>query len=158
VSYAFVPPPLVVHAIISSHKFYLFYAKNANISVGYEDKSSDTEEAFFSHFLAVILVSGSIGTYFYLSAADSLMNNLQDRLKYSAALISQTIDAKRLTHINEKTDFSGPDYQEHINLLRAFRRTNPDMAYLYVMRKIDNKVFFVIDSDETDSQAMPGEE
>ena len=39
------------------------------------------KKLFLSHFLAVLLVSGSIGTYFYLSAEDSLINNLQDRLK-----------------------------------------------------------------------------
>jgi len=116
------------------------------------------KKLFLSHFLAVLLVSGSIGTYFYISAENSLINNLQDRLKYSAALISQTIDAGRLEEINDKTDVSRAEYQEYLNLLRTFRRTNPDIAYLYIMRKIDNKVFFVIDSDETDGQAMPGEE
>ena len=51
---------------------------------------------FFSHVLAVLLVSGSIGTYFYTSAADSLLTGLQERLQSSAALISQMIDADQL--------------------------------------------------------------
>jgi len=35
---------------------------------------------------------------------------------------------------------------------------NPDIAYLYVMRQEREKVFFVIDSDETEKQALPGTE
>jgi hypothetical protein len=41
---------------------------------------------FISHFLAVFLVTGSIGTYFYASAMDSLIGSLQGRLKSSSAL------------------------------------------------------------------------
>ncbi len=117
-----------------------------------------SRKLFFSHFLAVLLVSGSIGTWFYLSAEDILIGNLQDRLKYSAALISQTIDSKRLEQIKDKSDITRDDYKEYLQLLRTFRRTNPDIAYLYIMRKIDDRAFFVIDSDETDAQAMPGKE
>jgi diguanylate cyclase (GGDEF)-like protein len=117
-----------------------------------------SKKLFFSHFLAVLLVSGSIGTWFYLSAEDSLINNLQDRLKYSAALISQTIDSNRLEEIRDKSDAGRQEYKEYLKLLRTFRRTNPDIAYLYVMRKVDDRVFFVVDSDETDAQAMPGKE
>jgi diguanylate cyclase (GGDEF)-like protein len=113
---------------------------------------------FFSHFLAVILVSGSIGSFFYLNAVDSLINNLQDRLKYSAALISQAVDARRLEKIQTKSDTAHPEYQEYLDMLRTFRKTNPDIAYLYLMRRVGEKVVFVIDSDETSTQAMPGQE
>jgi diguanylate cyclase (GGDEF)-like protein len=117
-----------------------------------------SRKLFFSHLLAVLLVSGSIGTWFYLSAENSLISNLQDRLKYGAALISQTIDSKRLERIRDKSDITRDEYKEYLQLLRTFRKTNPDIAYLYVMRRIDEKTFFVIDSDETDAQAVPGKE
>ncbi len=113
---------------------------------------------FFSHFLAVILVSGSIGSFFYLNAVDSLINNLQDRLKYSAALISQAVDARSLEKIQTKSDIVQPEYQEYLDMLRTFRKTNPDIAYLYLMRRVGEKVVFVIDSDDTVGQAMPGQE
>jgi diguanylate cyclase (GGDEF)-like protein len=113
---------------------------------------------FFSHFLAVILVSGSIGSFFYLNAVESLINNLQDRLKYSAALISQAVDARRLEKIQTRSDTVQPEYQEYLDMLRTFRKTNPDIAYLYLMRRVGEKVVFVIDSDETSTQAMPGQE
>jgi diguanylate cyclase (GGDEF)-like protein len=116
------------------------------------------KKLFLSHFLAVLLVSGSIGTYFYFSAVDSLISSLQERLKYSAALISETIDAGRLNTIQKASDISLPAYREYLEKLRDFRHTNPDIAYLYIMRKADDKVFFVIDSDETEGQALPGKE
>lgn len=116
------------------------------------------KKLFLSHFLAVILVSGSIGTYFYFKAEESLLNNLQDRLKYSAALISQAIDARELESIKTKNDINKAQYLKNLELLRIFRKTNPDISYLYIMRKEGEKIHFVIDSDETSAQAMPGHE
>ena len=113
---------------------------------------------FLSHFVVVLLVSGSIGTYFYLSAADSLMHSLKARLQNSAALVSQALNAKDLDAIREESDQQLPVYQEYLELLRTFRSTNPDIAYLYVMRRVGDRVFFVIDSDETEAQALPGRE
>ena len=45
---------------------------------------------FISHVCAVLLVSGSIGSFFYLNALDNLQTGLKERLQSSAALISQT--------------------------------------------------------------------
>jgi diguanylate cyclase (GGDEF)-like protein len=113
---------------------------------------------FLSHFLAVFLVSGSIGTYFYLSAYSSLLISLQSRLKSSAALISQTLDAQKLVEIRERADTARPAYRETLDLLRSIKKTNPDIAFLYLMRREGSRVFFVVDSDETSAQALPGRE
>ena len=113
---------------------------------------------FFSHFLTVLLVSGSIGTYFYISAIDSLLTSLQLRLQNSAALISQVLDATDLDEIRGQSDVSRPLYRKYLNLLRTFRRTNPDIAFLYVMRRVGDRIYFVVDSDETTKQAFPGQE
>ena len=111
---------------------------------------------FLSHLGVVVLVSGSIGTYFYLNAADSLMKGLQDRLSSSAALISRTLDARELRNIRNESDITNPVYTANLQKLRNFRRMNTDIAYLYVMRRVGDTVFFVIDSDETEKQALPG--
>ncbi len=113
---------------------------------------------FLSHFLAVVLVSGSVGSFFYISAVDSLMQSLRSRLKNSAALLSQSIDAKTLAHIRTEADIESESYQKTLTLLRRLRRSNPDIAFLYIMRKEEGKIFFVVDSDETEMQAMPGRE
>ena len=113
---------------------------------------------FLSHFLALLLVCGTIGTYIYLSAVENLKTSLQSRLRNSAALLSEMLDASRLDEIRGEAAQTLPVYQEDLELLRAFRRSNPDIAYLYVMRRVADRVYFVLDSDETDKQALPGRE
>jgi HAMP domain-containing protein len=113
---------------------------------------------FLSHFLAVLLVSGSIGTFFYLNAIDSLVQSLRSRLQNSAALLSQGIDARDLEGIRSAADIETTGYRETLNKLHRLRRSNPDIAFLYIMRKTDDRIVFVVDSDETDQQAMPGRE
>jgi len=119
-------------------------------------KQSIRLKLFLSHVVAVLLVSGSIGTYFYGSAIESLMDGLKERLQATAALISQTIDADTLRSVRAATDVTQPGYAETLQKLRTLRRMNPDIAYLYVMRQEGEKIFFVVDSDETEKQALPG--
>lgn len=95
---------------------------------------------FLSHFLAVVLVSGSVGSFFYISATDSLMQSLRSRLKNSAALLSQSIDAKDLSKIRTEADIDEPIYKETLTTLRRLRRSNPDIAFLYIMRQEGGKI------------------
>lgn len=113
---------------------------------------------FLSHFLAVLLVSGSVGTYFYVSAVRSLVDSLRARLQNSAGLVSQAIDAQSLASIQGPEDTGTEAYQSALALLRAFKHTNEDIAFLYIMRREGDRVLFVVDSDETPKQAQPGRE
>lgn len=113
---------------------------------------------FFSHLLAVFLVSGSVGTFFYLRAMDNLMRSIKSRLMNSAALLSQSIDARLLDLIRGPEDVQLEIYQTTLDALRRMRRTNPDIAFLYIMRREGDRVVFVVDSDETSRQALPGRE
>ena len=112
---------------------------------------------FLSHFLAVLLVSGSIGTYVYYSASSSLMGTLRERLMHSASLVSVVLDVAELDRIRSKEDVDSPQYLHVLELMRDFRRTNPDVSYLYVMRLRGDRVEFVVDSDTTEQQALPGQ-
>ena len=111
---------------------------------------------FLSHFLAIVLVSGSIGSYFYNNAIDSLLGSLQTRLKYSAALLSKAVQPAQLDQILSTADKNGPAYQQGIALLRELVGSNPDIAFIYVMRKDGEQIRFVLDSD-SDAPAEPGE-
>jgi hypothetical protein len=107
--------------------------------------------------VAVVLVSGSVGSYFYFNAIGSLIQSLRSRLQNSAALLSQSIDARELDVIRTPADMHREAYQRTLRNLRRLRRANPDIAFLYVMRReTDNQVTFVVDSDETEKQALPG--
>jgi diguanylate cyclase (GGDEF)-like protein len=112
---------------------------------------------FLSHFAAIILVSGSVGTYFYQSATENLMHALQSRLKNSAALISRGLETENLDQIRSASDIGNPAYTKNVSALQEFVKANPDIAFIYIMRKLGNRVFFVIDSDVQDP-ALPGEE
>lgn len=112
---------------------------------------------FASHLVAVFLVSGSVGTFFYVRAMDNLVRSLQSRLQNSAALLSETIDARDLAGIRTAADVGQAAYRDTLEKVRRVRRTNPDIAFLYVMRRADDgAVSFVVDSDETEAQAQPG--
>jgi HAMP domain-containing protein len=112
---------------------------------------------FLTHLLAVFLVSGSVGTFFYVRAMDNLMRSLQSRLQNSAALLSQTLDAQDLETIQSAADVDQAAYLDALEKVRRVRRTNLDIAFLYIMRRMDDgTVHFVVDSDETEAQAMPG--
>ena len=111
---------------------------------------------FLSHFLAIVLVSGSIGSYFYRSAIDSLLGSLQTRLQYSAALLSRSVSPATLDQIQSAADQDSETYRQGIALLRELVGSNPDIAFIYVMRRDGGQVRFVLDSDP-DAPAEPGE-
>jgi diguanylate cyclase (GGDEF)-like protein len=116
---------------------------------------STRSKLFLSHFLAVILVSGSIGTYFYVSAVDNLKRSLQSRLLNSAAILSEVFSAEQMTGLTTAADMQTPRYQALVQRLRRITAANPDIAYIYVMRKLGDQVVFVLDSDAR--PAPPGE-
>ena len=111
---------------------------------------------FFSHFAAIILVSGSVGTYFYDSAVENLTQALRSRLQNSAALISQGLNMQSLDQIRTSEDKDTPGYRQSVGALRDFVKANPDIAFIYVMRREQGKAVFVLDSDP-DDPALPGE-
>lgn len=114
---------------------------------------------FLSHFLATLVVSSAIGLFFYFSARESLFDQLRARLSGSAAFISREIDANELRDVRFPRDASKREYQEALNSLRQMQRSNEDIAFLYVMRlDEDGRARFVVDSDESEDQAMPGRE
>jgi diguanylate cyclase (GGDEF)-like protein len=115
-------------------------------------------QLFLSHFVAVLLVSGSIGTYFYRQATASLLENLRGRLSQSAGLLARAVDARELESIRGEGDVALPEYERYLHVLRDFQAANPDIAFIYVMRREPGgQVRFVLDSDTSDEQARPGE-
>lgn len=112
---------------------------------------------FLSHFLAVVLVSGSVGTYFFQQARASLLESLQARLRQSASLLARTLDAQELGDLLTPADMDRPEYDRHLALLRDFQAANQDVAFIYVMRRDGDAVRFVLDSDPSAEQARPGD-
>jgi methyl-accepting chemotaxis protein len=119
-------------------------------------RPSIQSKLFLSHFVAIVLVSGSVGAYLYGSAVDSLNDALRSRLQNSAALVSQGLNIEGLDEIRSLQDRDRKVYREGVDALRSFLKANPDIAFIYVMRKVGTQAEFVLDSD-IDDPAMPGE-
>jgi diguanylate cyclase (GGDEF)-like protein len=117
---------------------------------------STGKKLFLSHFLAIVMVSGSIGTYFYQNAIDNLLESLQTRLKYSAALLGNSVDASGLDQIRSPADKTRESYKNGVAHLRELVASNPDIAFIYVMRREGAEIHFVLDSDPN-TPAEPGE-
>jgi methyl-accepting chemotaxis protein len=109
-----------------------------------------------SHFVAMLIIAGSAGAYFYVNISSSLMSPIQNRLQYSVGVISQAIDADTLAGIEGPFDTSKAEYKLALLKLRDFSRLNKDIAFLYIMRKAGDEIQFVVNSDETKEQSMPG--
>jgi len=120
-------------------------------------KFSTGKKLFLSHFLAIVLVSGSIGTYFYQNAINNLLESVQARLKYSAALLGSSVDVSDLDQITSPADKTCESYKNGVGHLRKLVETNPDIAFIYVMRRNGPEIHFVLDSDP-DTPADPGED
>ncbi len=119
-------------------------------------RSTLRAKLFLSHFAAILMVSGSVGTYFYFSARDTVLKGLQGRLSNSAALVGRSLDARGLDRIVSPRQVTDPVYLNYLRRLRNLRAANPDIAYLYIMRRVGDSVYFVVDSDATKGQALPG--
>lgn len=112
---------------------------------------------FVTHFLAVVMVSGSIGTIFYRVAISSLVDNLRTRLEGNAAMLGKVVDASTLDAIRSPADRSRPEYVRLLARLRELAGASRDIAFVYVMRREGERVVFVVDSDASPRQAKPGE-
>jgi diguanylate cyclase (GGDEF)-like protein len=77
-------------------------------------------------------------------------------LQNSAALVSQGLGSIDLDPVQSEEDQSLPVYQQGVSQLREFVKANPDIAFIYVMRREEEGPVFILDSD-TDEPALPGE-
>lgn len=119
-------------------------------------KISIRYKLFLSHFFAILLVSGSIGSFFYTAAINNLTESLRSRLKYSAAILSHTFLPGDLDTIRLREEGSEALRQDYIKKLQALVESNPDIAFIYAMSLADGQVRFILDSD-TEEPAELGE-
>jgi diguanylate cyclase (GGDEF)-like protein len=117
---------------------------------------STRTKLFFSHFIAVVLVSGSIGSFFYSSAIDNLRRSLQSRLLNTAAMLGEVFSVSELADLDSADDVQRPRYKQLVKRIRRLANTNEDIAFVYIMHKVGDRAAFVLDSDP-DEPAMPGE-
>ncbi len=49
-----------------------------------------------------------------------------------------------MNDIRTEADTDNLEYIEYLDILRTFRKTNPDIAYLYLMHREGDKINFVV--------------
>lgn len=113
---------------------------------------------FVSHFLTALVVASTLGVFVYLMARESILDQLKLRLGSSASLISHEIDANELRDIRYPSDANKYEYREALDSLRQMIRSSGDISFVYIMRKtVDDEIVFVVDSDDSEEQAQPGD-
>ena len=118
-----------------------------------------SRKLFVSHFVSTLVVSSAIGVFLYLNARESIMEQLRSRLSSTAAIVSRDLDANELRDIRNANDVSKLEYRQTLEALRGAVAANPDIAFLYVMRLDgEGRVLFVVDTDASSGQALPGRE
>ncbi|MDQ6961882.1 MAG: adenylate/guanylate cyclase domain-containing protein [Mariprofundaceae bacterium] len=118
---------------------------------------STRSKLFLSHFFTILIIVGVIGGFFYQSAKTDLMDGLKSRLLNSSALIVRSFDAEELSQIRYPQSEESDVFKKNRQIIQDLSKTNSDISFIYVMRKTNNKIYFVIDSDE-ENPAFPGQE
>lgn len=106
-----------------------------------------------SSLALIVTVSGSI--VLYREACYSLRQEVRSKLMGIAATAALQIDPELHKKIKTNKDASTPDYKKMRDTLIAIRNSNPDIKYVYTMRKTNKKnaLQFIVDiPDANDSK------
>jgi PAS domain S-box-containing protein len=94
--------------------------------------------------LAAMLTAGGYATTVAAGQADSIMRTaLQQRaMSVAAALTDEDVSGLR----GLSSDTTRPDFVRVRTELESIHRVNPDIQFMYLMRDIDGRVMFLVDS------------
>jgi serine/threonine protein kinase len=104
--------------------------------------------------LAVYLVIavGVYGMVFY--ARQTVMGEVQDKVRSVATLAARDIDVSDLVAVNRTPDINSPEFQRVLGRLNAYRRANDDIRYIYTYRPnmqiSQNSWRVLVDGDPSD--------
>ncbi len=103
-----------------------------------------------SFVLLIILISGFSYYYTYAAAKDAIKQTTREELMMATNMVVSQISDNQITRLlTLKTgDDSNPLYQEQVKLIRNFRANNKEISNFYIMKKVDDKVFFILDDYE----------
>ncbi|MFH0818557.1 MAG: ATP-binding protein [Patescibacteria group bacterium] len=101
-----------------------------------------------------ILFSMLVAWIFYRNLTDFHADNLKKYLVTIARTATIKIDGDNLNEIHTPSDINKPVFIDLVDYLEAIRLRNPDIRYVYIMRKTDdeNILEFIVDADALDSR------
>lgn len=86
----------------------------------------------------------------YRTASDSLRHEVREKIEAVARTAASQIDVQAHERVCTRTDESSESYRNLKNLLIEIKKANPDIRYVYTMRKTAKKgvLQFVVDAEQ----------
>ncbi len=103
--------------------------------------------------LMILIFAGCSILYTSNVTTVALRDQTSDELGYIAAIIAQQIDSDAVASIRPG-DEQAPAYLAISENLRQYKRTLPEIKYIYIMRKQGDNVVFAVDPN-TDGEKLP---
>jgi methyl-accepting chemotaxis protein len=104
-----------------------------------------------SFVLLILIIAGGTFLYTFTETKKALKETMQDELKAVAASIATQINGDSLT-VLQTGDEAKTSFQQIRDQLLAVRSAYPDIKFVYTMRKVENKVSFIVDADYGNTQ------
>lgn len=103
-----------------------------------------------SFVLLIILISGFSYYYTYNAAKNAIKQTTREELMMATSMVKSQISNDQIDQLLAlKTgDDRTPGYFEQVKLLRNFRANNKEICNFYIMKKVDDKIFFILDDAE----------
>ncbi len=99
-------------------------------------------------FMLIVFFSCMIlGMVIFFSIRHYIRNDVRLRLRDDVVLSVKLIDAEKHHQVLTKDDQIKPEYLQLKKVLQDIRKSCTKLKYVYTMRKVNNKVQFVIDSE-----------
>lgn len=101
--------------------------------------------------LVVATSSIGVGVSTYLVAKNYFRSQLADQIKGLAQTAATLIDVETHSRILTPEDEEGPDYKKIQSWLQTFKAANPEIRFIYTMRKTDKGNTFIVDAEKDPS-------
>lgn len=101
------------------------------------------------------MLSAIFTAVFFWQVAYTNLQRMREQVKSVAATGALQFDVKDLDQLHTKADITKPEYAKVIGQLNAIRDQNTDVAYMYILRKIEGDQYeFVADADSLDPDTL----
>lgn len=94
----------------------------------------------------ILIVSIVMFNFLYVETQTAVKEATRDELKTLAAVVATQIDGDTLAAL-QIGDESSPAFIAIRDQLYAMEQSNPDIAYIYTMRRVNNTVQFIVDAE-----------
>jgi len=99
-----------------------------------------------SFVLLIVVISGMVFFYTFRATKKALKDQLRNELMSTAAAVSAVIDGNAHARL-APGDEGRPEFRKILEQLRAVQGNNPDIKYIYTMRRTQQGPEFVVDAD-----------